>query len=121
MKRMILAGAMCAVGAGTPALAQELNFRFETSEQSFTPMHSYVTGELGDQKLFFSGITGFGLHTISSPKGPEPIFAVASDYNQSVVIADESDLARFHWATGGSSLVMPSKNQRGSAALSAHG
>ena len=91
MKRMILAGVMGAVGAGTPALAQELNFRFETSEQSFTPLHSYVAAELGDQKLFLTGITGFGLHAFNQPDGTGPIYGAASDYNQSVVIADESD------------------------------
>jgi len=91
MKRMILAGAICAAGSAAPAFGQELNFRFETSEQAFTPLQSYVAAELGDQRLFFTGITGFGLHQISQPKGPAPIFATASDYNQAVVIADESD------------------------------
>ncbi len=83
-----LVGAAIAVSSAT---AQPLNVRFETSDQAFTPIHSYVVGELGDQKLFFSGISGFGLHVISQPQGPAPIFQAAADYNQSVILANEAD------------------------------
>jgi hypothetical protein len=77
---------------GAPAAtAQPLSFRLEASDQAFTPVHSYVKGELGDQLLFFSGISGFGLHAISQPDGPAPIFQAAADYNQSVLVADRSD------------------------------
>ena len=85
---------MCLVLAGAAAastvVAQPLNFRLETSSQPFTPLQSYVTAELGEQVLFFSGITGFGLHAISQPKGPAPIFATASDYNQEIVLVDQA-------------------------------
>ena len=91
MKRYICAGAIGAAMAVSTVSAQELTFRFEASDQSFTPVHSYAVGTLGDQRLMFGGITGFGLHQISQPKGPAPIFAPKSVYNQQIIMADESD------------------------------
>jgi len=83
------AAVLASVGLSSAA-GQPLSFRLESSDQAFTPVHSYVEAEFGDEVLVFTGITGFGLHTISSPKGPEPIFQTAADYNQGVIVADRA-------------------------------
>lgn len=91
MMRTIGAAVVGAAIAAASASAQPLAFRLESTGQSFTPVHSYVHGELGEQRLFFCGITGFGLHTLSQPKGPAPIFAPKAVYNQQILMIDEAD------------------------------
>ncbi len=81
-------GTVAALGLAATVSAQPLSFRFETSSQTFTPLHSYVSAEQSGDMLFFCGITGFGLHKLSTPMGPEPIFADSADYNQMAVLAD---------------------------------
>jgi len=88
-KRACATGMLVALSA-TASNAQELSFRFETSEQEFTPLHSYVAAEVGSHDaMFFCGITGFGMHVLSTPKGPAPIFALKPDYNQDIILVDE--------------------------------
>lgn len=83
-------GLTIAAGLAGTATAQSLSFRFEASDQVFTPVHSYVSAEMGDHEaLFFCGITGFGMHQLSTPKGPEPIFGLKVDYNQQIHLANE--------------------------------
>ncbi len=47
------------------ASAQPLAVRIETNESVFTPLHSYAAGEIGHDVIFFSGISGMGLHGLS--------------------------------------------------------
>ncbi len=86
------AGLIIAASTVAPATGQPLSFRFETSTQEFTPLHSYNSAKINsDEILFISGITGFGMHTLSTPKGPEPIFALKTDYNDEIFLVDEGD------------------------------
>lgn len=90
MRILACVGGLVVAVAASTANAQDLNFRFETSEQVFAPVHSYVSAELGDHEaLFMCGITGFGMHKLSTPKGPEPIFGLKTDYNDEILYVDE--------------------------------
>jgi len=92
MRILACVGGLVVAVSATTATAQELNFRFETSDQLFAPVHSYVSAELEDHEaMFMCGITGFGMHLLSTPKGPEPIFGLKTDYNDEVIVVDEED------------------------------
>ncbi|TVQ33096.1 MAG: hypothetical protein EA376_03310 [Phycisphaeraceae bacterium] len=59
----VVAAAVSALGSAS-STAQPLNFRIETSSADFTPLHSYVAGEVGHEVMFFCGISGMGMHGV---------------------------------------------------------
>ncbi len=74
-RRICPCTSLLALGAGLLAAlagnanAQPLKFRGAAAAMSFTPLHSYVSGEVGEDLLFFGGISGQGLHHISQASG----------------------------------------------------
>lgn len=77
-----------ASGIAGSASAQSLSFRTEASSLPFTELHSYAMGELGDDVLFFAGISGFGLHNLFAPPGVDT-FALPA-YNHDVHLVDQA-------------------------------
>lgn len=66
---MGVAMALCSGALAGHASAQALSFRSVAAALPFTPLHSYVAGELGEDLIFFGGISGQGLHTIAQASG----------------------------------------------------
>jgi len=74
-----IAAAALAASLSPGAGAQDLSFRIEVSEHEMAPLHSFVVGEVGDDLLFFTGISGQGLHSLLQGGAPgqfEPSFPV---------------------------------------------
>ncbi len=64
------AGAFAASALLTAAAsAQPLSVRWEATALPFSPLHSYTAGHLGDSVLFFTGISGQGLHNLVQGNG----------------------------------------------------
>lgn len=91
MKRGIpcLAALTLASGLASGVSAQSLSFRTEATGLPFTELHSYAKGALGEDVLFFAGISGFGMHNLVAPPGVDT-FALPA-YNHDVHLLDQDD------------------------------
>lgn len=90
MGKLHKAGALCAAlgfAAGVSS-AQHIGVRVENSPNSFTPLHSYATGEHEGDVLFFSGISGMGLHGMTQ-NGTQVSFPV-NTFSRRVFVVDHT-------------------------------
>lgn len=72
----IVRKSLCAAAAGalgfcsTPTPAQELSIRIAVSPHTMPPLHSYISGEHDGWAIFFTGISGMGLHSLLGGADP---------------------------------------------------
>jgi len=90
------------LGAWTPAAGQALSFRVEASALPFVPLQSYVHGELGEEVLFFGGVSGQGMHHIG--EGAGVVAYSLPVFNDQIILVDQATSQMF---TGGVGHLSP--------------
>ncbi len=93
MKLKVALAACLLLGMSVSGIAQPLKVRYAASTQPFTPLHSYSAGELGEQVLFFGGIRGQGLHTLTQ-SGGDVAFPL-SVYSDQIYLVDQASQTRY--------------------------
>ncbi|MGD9693788.1 MAG: hypothetical protein AB7G17_06735 [Phycisphaerales bacterium] len=89
MRRWSLFSGVVAIGVvGCAASGQALKVRTSASALPFTPLHSYAVGEVGDDAVFFGGISGQGLHTLT--QGGGSVAFPMSVYSDKIFLVDQA-------------------------------
>lgn len=80
------------------SLGQPLKIRTAASTLPFAPLHSYAVGELGEDVLFFGGISGMGLHTLT--QGGGSVAFPSSVYGDKILLVDQGTGTLFQSGVG---------------------
>lgn len=83
-----MSGAIALSIAASAAMGQAIKVRTAASSLPFSPLHSYAVGEVGDDALFFGGISGQGMHTLT--QGGGTVAFPLTVYSDKVFLVDQA-------------------------------